>query len=212
MSKFVEAAVLKSSASTDSMLLAGIPGVPGLAVPGVPQAFLPGAPQLAAPLAADAPPLGLPALAAARQMPPSHQGLGTSASELQPGIHSEAADPGLQVVEPPLIGRPTVIAAKDLLQQLETIGSWEDKDDDGKSCRNKSMKLMKKPSVLMKKPCGQLADGEVPTMALKPKPAASGKRLQLGCSKCRGCKTGCSQCRKPSYKGKRGRGKYKPRY
>ena len=50
-------------------------------------------------------------------------GLGTSASELQPGGHSEAADPGLQVVEPPLIGRPTVIAPKDLLQQLETIGS-----------------------------------------------------------------------------------------
>lgn len=113
------------------------------------------------------------------QMPPRHQGLGTSASQL----------------EPPLIGSPTVIAPKDLLQQLETVGGWEDKDDDDSKTR---MKLTKKPSALMKKPMG--------------KPAASDKRLQLGCTKCRGCKTGCGQCRKPSYSGKRGPGTKKSRY
>ena len=205
MSKFVEAAALRSSSSTDIVPFTGIPAVPGLAVPVAPQTSLPGAPQLVPSLAiADVvPPLGLPAIAAAMPEMPASASAGS-------GFWPAA--PGLQAVEPPLIGSPTVVAPKDMLQQLEEIGAWEeDKDDDAKSCSKKPKKLTKKPSALMKKPSGRLADGEVPMMAAKSKPAASGKMLQLGCPKCRGSKTGCLQCRNPAYEGKRGPATYRPR-
>lgn len=104
----------------------------------------------------------------------------------------------------PLLGESSgdPLAAKDALAMMELAAAKGGAGNVKGKGKPKTSSLMKRPAAadvvsFMKRPAGAPATG-----APCKRPATSGV-LMLGCKKCRGCHTGCAQCRDPSFSGTR---------
>ena len=106
------------------------------------------------------------------------------------------------VADVPLVGAE----AADLVLHLEKVAAVEGDDGPGKDAAKKrpasAMKSMKFASIVLKRPVSAKKPAVVASKVLK-RPASAKKRLILGCSRCRGSRIGCLQCRNPNYGGRR---------
>ena len=90
--------------------------------------------------------------------------------------------------------------------ELEDIAAADDADFPAEGVAKKrpasAMTSATLGSVVLKRPAFAKTPSAVGSKVVK-RPAAPKKRLLLGCSRCRGSKVGCLQCRSPNYGGRR---------
>ena len=121
-----------------------------------------------------------------------------------------------------MLGSSSMTNPKDMLQQLERVGAFAKAEDamtdEGNAANTPKGKgakddAKKDKSAKDKKAAGKAKAAAKPATLKRPAGhvVVKGKKLPLGCSKCRGNPTGCSVCRDPSFVGKRGASTYKPK-